>query len=382
MRTDPNPCRGEVSGWLVRLCMSGFPEALLATLLFLYFEVFSLATGSRPLEFMISVVICMSAGIVGRWPISGSIGAMAALVIMIIYPLPDQMRFSALAIFIPVVSIGARGHRTLSAVVSTVSFVLLSAITIPVSGTLINQVQSLLVWALLIGLAWISSRTVDQLRRETKAQAELRVDALRQQRRSIAHDLHDTVAYSTTTMIMRAEQVKLRSTDPELLADLDFIITTGRRSVRDLRAMMETLRRNDPQIDTGAVSVWRLVRVSEVIQERVAELATHGLTLHVSVPDNVDALPESVRETLGKLIVEATSNMVKHADHGPCRMLIERDGDIVEAVFTNRVALSAPLQEGLGLLGAAERVEALGGELETTAASGTWILRAQLPVGE
>lgn len=354
----------------------------MATLLFLYFEVFSLGTGSRPLEFVISVLICMSAGIVGRWPITGSIGAIAALVIMIAFPLPDQMRFSALAIFIPVVSTGVRGHRSLSAITSAVSFVLLSAITIPVSGTLINQAQSLFVWALLIGLAWISSRTFDQLRRESKAQAELRVEALRHQRRSIAHDLHDTVAYSTTTMIMRAEQLKLRSTDPELLADLDFIITTGRRSVRDLRAMMETLRRNDPQLDTGEVSVWRLVKVAEVIQERVAELATHGLKLQVSVSDDVDDLPESVRETLGKLIVEATSNMVKHAADGPCRLLIERDGDIVEAVFTNRVTSPTPSPQGLGLLGAAERVGALGGELETTAASGTWILRAQLPVGE
>ena len=35
-------------------------------------------------------------------------------------------------------------------------------------------------------------------------------------------------------MVMRAEQMKLRATDdPELLADLDFIIATGRRSVRD-----------------------------------------------------------------------------------------------------------------------------------------------------
>ena len=37
---------------------------------------------------------------------------------------------------------------------------------------------------------------------------------------------------------------------------------------------------------------------------------------------------------------------------------------------------------GLGIIGALERVEALGGELEATAASGTWILRAQLPVEE
>ena len=375
--------RGQVVDWIGRLGASGFPEASIAVGLFLYFEVFTLpAGGDRTLEFTLNVLMCMSAGIVGRWPAAGTIGAGAALALMIAFPPGDQIRFSALAAFVPLVSTGVRGLSRLCNVASIAYFVLLTAMTLPVSGTPLLQLESAILWGLFIGLARLASSTVDRLRRESKAQAELRVDALRHQRRGIAHDLHDTVAYSTTTMIMRAEQMKLRATDPGLIADLDFIITTGRRSVRDLRSMMETLRRNDPELDTGAVPMWRLVKISDVITERVAELAAHGLDLQVSVPDTLDDLPESVRDTVGKLVVEATSNMVKHAAPGPCRILIEIEDGTVEAVFTNLVDPDAAPGEGLGLLGAAARVETLGGELEATEASGTWIVSAQLPVGE
>lgn len=375
--------RTDVIDWVTRLGASGFPEASVAVVLFLYFEVFSVpAHGDRTLEFTINVLMCVSAGIVGRWPRVGTIGAAVTLGLMIAFPLDDQIRLSALAAFVPLVSTGVRGHARLCDVASVAYLVLLTAMTLPVSGNLLLQVESAVLWAIVIALVRFLGRTVDRLRRESTAQAAMRVDALRQQRRSIAHDLHDTVAYSTTTMIMRAEQMKLRATDPDLVADLDFIITTGRRSIRDLRSMMETLRRNDPELDTGTVPMWRLVTISDVITQRVAELAAHGLVLQVSVPATLDDLPESVRDTLGKLIVEATSNMVKHAAAGPCRILVEVEAGLVEAVFTNPVAPGSVPGEGLGLLGAAERIEALGGELEAAEVSGVWIVNATLPVGE
>ena len=381
--------RGQLPAWLARLGASGFPEAVISTGLFLYFEVFREPdVGQRSTEFLINAVICASAAVVGRWPRIGTIGVGVALTLMLLMPV-GLLRLSALMLFIPLVSTGVRGHSRLCDIASMIYFALISAITIPLSGRITGQPQpaeainSVVIWAIVIGLTRLATRSFDRLRRESQAQAAMRVEALRHQRRGIAHDLHDTVAYSTTTMIMRAEQMKLRATDETLLADLDFIITTGRRSVRDLRSMMETLRRNDPDLDAGAGSMWRLVRVSEVIEDRTAELAAHGLALQTQAPDELDQLPESVRETLAKLIVEATSNMVKHAAAGPCRLLVEIEDGNVEAVFTNSVDPQAVVtDEGLGLLGAAERIEALGGELEATSASGTWIVRAQLPIGE
>ena len=380
----PRPAR-RFPRWVARLGRSGVPEAIVGLFAYMYNEAFPSIDGNRTLaEAIVDFLLCFFAALTGRWPRVGTLGVAATLIAQVL--VSDELSVTVFAMFVPIVSNGAHGRTVLRDIAAPLYFALAIVKTMPLNDTLGDQLQTVIIWAVLVGLAWGTGRTIHRLRREGQEQAELRTAALRSQRRSIARDLHDTVSYATTTMIMRAEQIKLRSgDDPQLTEDLDFIIATGRRSVRDLRGMMETLRRNDPELDLEQNTPWRLLTVTDVIAERQAELAAHGLTLHVTSDADLDSLPGSVRETLAKLVVEATSNMVKHAGKGPCRLIVEVQDDTLEAVFTNRLRAGHRQdggRPGLGLVGAAERVRAIGGELEATAASGTWILRAQLPIGE
>ena len=377
------PRRPRVPTWVAHLGRSGVPEALGATLMFAYNEAFPNPGVERePISALVDVALCFFAGLSGRWPRVGTAGVAVCLFVMVA-ALPD-LSTTVFVMFIPILSTGAHGHTILRDISAPLYFALAVTKTLPFNETPSEQLQTVIIWVVLVGLAWGTGRTIDRLRKIGEQQSKLHTQALRSQRRSIARDLHDTVSYATTTMIMRAEQIKLREgDDPTLTEDLDFIIATGRRSVRDLRAMMETLRRNDPDLDLEDDAPWRLLTVSDVIQERQVELAAHGLSLQVTTEADLDALPASVRETLAKLIVEATSNMVKHAGKGPCRLIIEVDDGVLEAVFTNvlRPGATGRSRTGFGIIGATERVSAIGGELEATAASGTWILRAQLPLG-
>lgn len=380
----PRPAR-RFPRWVARLGRSGVPEAIVGLFAYMYNEAFPSADGNRTLaEAIVDFLLCFFAALTGRWPRVGTLGVAATLIAQVL--VSDELSVTVFAMFVPIVSNGAHGRTVLRDIAAPLYFALAIVKTMPLNDTLGDQLQTVIIWAVLVGLAWGTGRTIHRLRREGQEQAELRTAALRSQRRSIARDLHDTVSHATTTMIMRAEQIKLRvGDDPQLTEDLDFIIATGRRSVRDLRGMMETLRRNDPELDLEQNTPWRLLTVTDVIAERQAELAAHGLTLQVTSDADLDSLPSSVRETLAKLVVEATSNMVKHAGKGPCRLIVEVQDDTLEAVFTNRMRAGHRTdtgRSGLGLVGAAERVRAIGGELEATAASGTWILRAQLPIGE
>ena len=380
----PRPAR-RFPRWVARLGRSGVPEAIVGLFAYMYNEAFPSIDGNRTLaEAIVDFLLCFFAALTGRWPRVGTLGVAATLIAQVL--VSDELSVTVFAMFVPIVSNGAHGRTVLRDIAAPLYFALAIVKTMPLNDTLGDQLQTVIIWAVLVGLAWGTGRTIHRLRREGQEQAELRTAALRSQRRSIARDLHDTVSYATTTMIMRAEQIKLRvGDDPQLTEDLDFIIATGRRSVRDLRGMMETLRRNDPELDLEQNTPWRLLTVTDVIAERQAELAAHGLTLQVTSDADLDSLPSSVRETLAKLVVEATSNMVKHAGKGPCRLIVEVQDDTLEAVFTNRLRAGHRQdggRPGLGLVGAAERVRAIGGELEATAASGTWILRAQLPIGE
>lgn len=374
--------RPRVPQWISRLGSGGVAEALVALLLL----ILSIAAGDQPVptpQLLIDVAVALFAGSSGRWPRIGGVGTGVLLMIL---PLVHIGLIPAVVfvMYIPVVSAGIRGHARLRDALALWYLAVTFLLSAQRAGTLSDIIQTDIIFGGLMLGAWGAGHSVHRLLRENERAADLRLESLKAQRRGIARDLHDTVAYATSTMIMRAEQIKLRSPDdPQLAADLDFIISTGRRSVRDLRGMLEALRRNDPAFDVEPASPWRLVSVDDVIEARTRELHAHGLELSARVDADLPALPESVREALAKLIVEATSNMVKHAAPGPCRMLIEAHDDMLEVVFTNRLLAGArpAVDGGLGLLGARERIQALGGELEATPASGTWILRAQLPIG-
>ncbi|MFV0451951.1 MAG: sensor histidine kinase [Propioniciclava sp.] len=373
---------GRLPWWLRRLGRGGVLEATVALLIFLFSEI---NYGPPPItwpQYIADAALALFTGASGRWPRIGGIGGGIALMLVGVLH-GDTLSLVIFCTFIPVVSTGAHGYARLRDSLTVWYTAVLMLIAAATSSDATEAVQSGLVLLALMCGTWATGRTIGRLREESSTHSERQVEALRAQRRTIARDLHDTVAYATTTMIMRAEQIKLRSRDAELNADLEFIITTGRRSVRDLRGMLEALRRNDPSFDLAADTPWRIVEIEDVLENQRAELAAHGLTLAVTRDTNLDDLPGSVRETAAKLVVEATSNMVKHAAPGPCRVLIDLDGDNLELVFTNKMRLGqrGKPNNGLGLLGAAERIEALGGVLEATQASDTWILSAQLPLG-
>lgn len=376
------PPRTRTPGWLGRLGTGGLPEALSALGIFLFD--FTFGADHTTLQLVTSFLLALFAGLAGRYPRVGSVGV-GAMMVVFAFVYAGSLPLLFVCVLIPIASTGARGFSRMRDLITLWCAAVLIVMTTNISLTVAESIQSALLICTLLLIAWSSGRAVHKLRAEREQQAALGVESLRAQRRGIARDLHDTVAYSTTTMIMRAEEIKLRTTDDEqLIADLNFIISTGRRSVRDLRGMLEALRRNDPSfdLDTSDGSPWTVTTIEDVLDARVRELADHGISATVSIDANLDNLPTSVHQTLAKVIVEATSNMVKHSARGTCAILIESDDGVLEAVFTNPTRPNSPPPSGgFGLLGASERIQALGGELEATTASGTWILRVQLPVG-
>lgn len=338
--------------------------------------------------FVLEITMLAAAGAVGVWPVGASIAAALAMTGLLILPLELQ-RPTLTVIAIVVGSLVSRGRRALATVIAAwwlgVTWFLEST---PIAGTgpkpLSQALTGMAFWFVFISVAWAFGQAVNRLKTERAQSLVDRTAAMQAQRRTIARDLHDTVAYSTTSIILRAEQAKLRGVaDPELVADLDYIINAGRNSMRDLRGMMETLRRNEPG-GAEARAPWQISSLDEVLASRTAELREHGFSVTSHVDADLSALPESVRETLGKVVVEATANMVKHGDpSGPASILIEATEDDFEAVFINKPkSAGTPRAETaqLGLIGARERVEALGGEFQVASKSPTWVVRARIPL--
>ncbi len=371
--------------WLPTLGRKGVVEAVVAVIIAVFLVLFARVRYPDASGIWLEIAVCVAAGTTGRWPRIGAVATGILLTLLLAYPM-DLPRFSVLAMFIPMVSLGARGVVGLRPFIFVWYLLVAGLLDSGLEGSLDEFGMGVVGWLFFALLAWVAGSSVRVVVVDHKAAEQAKADALKGERRAIARDLHDTVAYSTTTMIMRAEQAKLRGvSDPELADDLDFIISAGRNSIRDLRSMLEVLRRSDPETDSVPRSPWRIAPLQEVIDERCEHLESLGFEVASFVDMDLNSLPDSVKESLAKVIVEATANMAKHGStSGPCRVMIERDGVDVTAVFLNTVDenVGSSQQNHLGLVGLRERVEALGGSLNVRSTQPTWVLEARLPVGD
>ncbi|HVN01622.1 MAG TPA: histidine kinase [Caulobacteraceae bacterium] len=115
------------------------------------------------------------------------------------------------------------------------------------------------------------------------------------------------------------------------------------------------------------VGFWRARRPEVVFDTRLADDA---------------GLPESVQETVYRLVQESLSNAVRHARPRRIGITIERTDAVVRLEVINDGADAGVGAPGFGLTGMSERVAAAGGALEAgpTPQGGGWRVAAVLPL--
>ena len=148
--------------------------------------------------------------------------------------------------------------------------------------------------------------------------------------------------------------------------------------------MEEAARRALAEV-RDAVSGYRQVSCAQALAEARAALTGAGIA--VDVPVSVPALPGGVDATLGWVVREATTNVLRHSGAG--RVTVELTGEGGRAVLTvtddgtgtvERVTMVGS-SAGSGLAGLRERVAALGGELAAGPVDGGgYRVRARVPL--
>ncbi|MFT3861445.1 sensor histidine kinase [Micropruina sp.] len=332
---------------------------------------------SSPVTGLLEIALCIAAGSSGRWLLGGGTATGVLLSLLSAYPL-DVSRPSTLAVVLVPVVASSRGSWKLLGLFVAWYLPILALIE---SGGLAHYVGGLTAWTFALGIAvlvgWQSHRLTlarDRLTRD-------RALALRAQRRAIARDLHDTVAQATTAVVVRAEAGKLRpGADPETIADLDYIASVARHSLRDLRGMLAAMRAADGEAEPA--TTLHTETLDQLLDRQVAALKHAGFDVRVLVQARVDELPESVRYTLNCVVSEATTNILRHARPGSgCAVMIGDSDDELDVVVRNETGGRSPVPTNqFGLVGIGERVRALGGSIEAGARGGTWILQVRIPL--
>ncbi|MFY1584835.1 sensor histidine kinase [Micromonospora sp. WMMD734] len=228
-----------------------------------------------------------------------------------------------------------------------------------------NLLTALLAYA--VGRAVRARRTSLRALRERARAAEdnqraLAEQAVADERRRIARELHDVVAHHVSVMGVLATGAR-RVLHRDLAAADEAITTiedTSRVTLREMRRLLDVLRTDtEPAADLtpqpGLAGITALV-------EQVREA---GLPVVLEVTEPVPTVDEGVSLTVYRITQEALTNALKHAGTATAtvRLGVDGGGLTVEIIDTGRGPEPGPDRIGHGLVGMRERVALYGGTL-------------------
>ncbi|MDH6145217.1 signal transduction histidine kinase [Kitasatospora sp. GP30] len=195
--------------------------------------------------------------------------------------------------------------------------------------------------------------------------------ALAQERRRIARELHDIVAHHLTTMQLMAGGARANlGGDVEVVRDaLVTLEESGRLALREMRQLLDVLRADDEPAGKPAAAAPDAPQpgVGE-LQRIVDDSRQAGLPTEFSVRGTERPLPPVTGLTVFRIVQEALTNARKHAGGAHARVELTYHQDrVTVTVRDNGSGTDAPSsgrRGGYGLIGMRERVALHGGTLD------------------
>jgi signal transduction histidine kinase len=205
------------------------------------------------------------------------------------------------------------------------------------------------------------------LERERERDVELAAAA---ERARIAREMHDIVAHNIAVMIALADGAAYTiSQDPDQAATLmGHVSQTGRSALTEMRRTLGILRRPEDSMPGNAPQP-ALAELGAMI----STVREAGLPVRLTVSGQPFPLPASAQLTLYRIVQEALTNTMKHADAASAHVrLAYQDGKVeIEVTDDGRLGGNAapvppgggPVAGGHGLAGMRERAAVFGGEV-------------------
>ncbi len=246
----------------------------------------------------------------------------------------------------------------------------------------------------LIAIAWVIG---DNLRTRRAYLSELKERAARlerereekadravaEERVRIARELHDVIAHNVSVMVVQAAAgEEVFDQDPERAREsLSAVASTGRAALTELRRLLGVIR-----YDGGVEPSYTPQPGIEYVGELVRQVNDAGLPVELSVIGEPRPLPEGVALCAYRIVQEALTNTLKHAEASGARVNVRYAADALELRVVDDGRGGSQVNGeagGHGLIGMRERVALFGGELTTSERAGRgYEVRARLPIEE
>jgi signal transduction histidine kinase len=206
------------------------------------------------------------------------------------------------------------------------------------------------------------------------ASSRRRIVAAREEERlHLRRDLHDGLGPTLAALGLKVDRARAEAaTDPSAVGPLlDEIRSDLRGALAQIRTLSRELR--PPGLDA--------LGLVDALRQQLATIGgPEGPIVEIDATD-IGVLPPAIEVAAYRIVIEAVTNTVRHADAGRCRVELVRDRDALEVRVTDdgRGVGLGPV--GVGTRAMYERAAEVGGELLVgPLATGGTIVAASLPL--
>jgi signal transduction histidine kinase len=223
--------------------------------------------------------------------------------------------------------------------------------------------------ALQAGVAAHAVRLTADLQRSR----ERLVTAREEERRRLRRDLHDGLGpqLASLTLTLAAARELLRhdiDAADKLLQELSI---HTQAAIADIRRVVYDLR--PPALDDLGLVL--------ALREQATNYSQAGLQISIAAPEHLPPLPAAVEVAAYRIVQEALTNVVRHAQARSCAVCLTLGDALDMEIKDDGAGLPPHSRAGVGLTSMRERTAELGGtcRIESVPGAGTCI-RASLPL--
>lgn len=225
-------------------------------------------------------------------------------------------------------------------------------------------------------LLWRLRQAVGEL---NETRALVADQALLNERRRIARDVHDLVGHSLTVVMLHITGARhVLHTDPEeaerALVQAEI---AGRQSLAEIRRTVSLLREGNDE----SVEILPATDLLD-IPNLVAEFSEAGVDVTADVRGRLDLVDPAVALAGYRIVQEALTNVSRHAAGGTATVSVVVDDDMCELSVVSSGGVSSGMSSGpgIGLTSMRERARSVGGSFIAGPDGGQWRVEASLPV--
>ncbi|MGW2485066.1 sensor histidine kinase [Streptomyces sp. NPDC001571] len=200
-----------------------------------------------------------------------------------------------------------------------------------------------------------------QLERANRIEAE---QAAARERARIAREMHDILSHAVSIMIVQAEAgpLAVRAAPDRAEAAFEAISETGRDAMVQLRRMLGLLREEDAPGAPPAAAPREPQPGLSALPALVQRVSLGGPPVTYRTTGTPGPLPLDTETTVYRIVQEALTNAVKHADASAITVQLDcGDGELAIHVLDDGCGTGSGPGTGHGLVGIRERAAAQGG---------------------